>query len=358
MANDEAGAAVRKPQILVVEDNYLAAKAVCDLVEECGYAVAGSVARLDSGLDFIARQELDGALVDINLDGTMSFPLCAELRRRRVPFTFLTGYSASIIPAAFRDAPLLLKPIDRDRVKSVLADIFPVARPVSNAAKRNRLLQSLAEEDRRLLEPVLECVPLAAGDVLQHAGEPVGHIVFPDSGAVSIAVSALRERLEVALVGREGLVGHGALLDAGVSSSHAVVRFAGSGWRIASSELRSRVRLSPLLHRRLLRHLDVLLAEVGETAMANGRASIEQRVARWLLTASDRLETNALPLTHDLLAAALGVRRAGITVALHQLEGRHAIRSRRGRLEILSRSRLIEEAGGFYADGRSDRRGL
>ena len=96
-----------KPRILVVEDNYLTAKAVCDIVRDCGFSVAGAVARLESGLDFLAERDIDGAIVDINLDGTQSFPLCAELNRRKVPFCFLTGYAPSIIPPAFRSAPLL-----------------------------------------------------------------------------------------------------------------------------------------------------------------------------------------------------------------------------------------------------------
>src|SRR5215216_1730757 len=95
---DRAPRAAGKPKILVVEDNYLTARAVCDTVEACGYMVAGSVARVESGLDFLAAGDLDGAVVDIDLDGTMSFPLCAELRRRGVPFLFLTDYTRSIIP--------------------------------------------------------------------------------------------------------------------------------------------------------------------------------------------------------------------------------------------------------------------
>ena len=90
----------QRPEILIVEDNFLTASEVSDIVRDCGYGVAGTVARVNRGLDLLAERPVDGAIVDINLDGTYSFPLCAELDRRKVPFCFLTGL---VIP---RNIPL------------------------------------------------------------------------------------------------------------------------------------------------------------------------------------------------------------------------------------------------------------
>src|SRR5262245_10446053 len=94
-----------KPNILVVEDNYLIAEAVGDLLRECGCDVAGSVGQVERGMQFLAERTVDGAVVDINLNGARSFPICAELQRRNVPFFFLTGLSSSmVLPPAFRAA--------------------------------------------------------------------------------------------------------------------------------------------------------------------------------------------------------------------------------------------------------------
>ena len=87
----EQGAGHR-PEILIVEDNFLTASEVSDIVRDCGYGVAGTAARVNRGLELLDQKPVDGAIIDINLDGTYSFPLCAELERRKVPYCFLTGY--------------------------------------------------------------------------------------------------------------------------------------------------------------------------------------------------------------------------------------------------------------------------
>src|SRR5436190_9793951 len=250
-----------KLRILVVEDNYLTASTVCDMVEACGYTVAAAVGRVESGLDFLTKVPVDGALVDVNLGGTMSFPLCAELRRRQVPFTFLTGYPLSVIPDAFRDAPVLAKPIDQEQIRSALGSLAALESPTS-VPVQNLILQRLAAEDRRLLHPKLEKVALTAGDALELPGQTASHIVFPESGAVSIGITAPGHRLEVALVGREGLVGVGALLGAYAPRTHSMVLLDGGAFRVSSKELRSLMRESPRLRDRLLSYVDVLLTEL------------------------------------------------------------------------------------------------
>jgi CRP-like cAMP-binding protein len=101
------------------------------------------------------------------------------------------------------------------------------------------------------------------------------------------------------------------------------------------------------LHRQLLRGVNDFIGRVSATALANGQGTIEQRLARWLLTAADRLDTDLLAITHDALSQVLGVRRAGVTVALHMLEGKHALRSERRRVRILDRERLTAAAGPY-----------
>src|SRR5258708_26242323 len=111
-----------KPKILVIEDNCLVADALCDLVRDCGCDVAAAVGHVEHGVQFLADRTVDGAVVDINLHGSLSFSICDELQRRNVPFFFLTGHvGRTSIPAEFRDAKLLTKPLDVHQFKSALA---------------------------------------------------------------------------------------------------------------------------------------------------------------------------------------------------------------------------------------------
>ena len=342
--NDTPIASTAKPRILVVQDNYLAVKAVCDIVQDCGFAIAGAVGRVESGLELLARRDIDGAIVDVSLNGRQSFPLCAELTRRKVPFCFLTEteHGASTIPPAFRGTPLLTKPVEPSQIRSALTALVQ-----SGSARGNRLLQMLSEEDWSPIEACLERVTLRVGDVLETVAESTRHVVFPVSGVVSLGARMADRRIEVGLVGREGLVGAMALLDGAIATYEATVRFAGEAWRLPAPAFASLAQ-NRRLHDHMLHYVHALLAQISANALATGRATIEQRLARWLLMAADRLETNDIAVTHDSLAQVLGVRRAGVTMAMHALEGRQALRSERRRLRLLDRSQLEAAAGGFY----------
>ncbi|UYN95365.1 MAG: response regulator [Enhydrobacter sp.] len=111
----------RKARILVVEDNGLLAEVIGDFVMECGFRVVGPATSLDSGLVLAREAALDAALLDINLGGRLSFPICGALAARRIPFAFLTGYTQlALVPAAFRSAPVVCKPFEPEEMKSVL----------------------------------------------------------------------------------------------------------------------------------------------------------------------------------------------------------------------------------------------
>jgi CRP-like cAMP-binding protein/CheY-like chemotaxis protein len=353
----------RRPEILIVEDNFLTASEVSDMVRDCGFRVAGTAARLKRGLDLLAEKPIDGAIIDINLDGTYSFPLAAELDRRHVPYCFLTGYPASIIPPDFHGTPLLTKPADREQIRSALSGMLrqrapvvptppaeprpqPQPQPQPAPGRGNTLLQSLDAPAWAALGSCLEPAVLAAGEVLQESGKQPEHIVFPTSGAVSLEAGSGKERLQVALVGREGMVGTSLLLG-GAAPNTAVVQFAGAAWRAPAEALAARLAESPELHRQLLRGVNGFVSHLSLTALANSRGTIEQRLARWLLTAAERLDGNGLAITHEMLSQVLGVRRAGVTVALHMLESKQALRSERRRIRILDRDKLGAIAGPY-----------
>src|SRR5262245_19696585 len=110
-----------KPRILVVEDNLLTAEAVCDMVMRCGCDVAAAVGHVESGVRYLSENDIDGAVVDLDLHGSPSFPICRQLKEREIPFVFLTGYDHNYpVPAQFQDTPWLSKPLDREQLESAL----------------------------------------------------------------------------------------------------------------------------------------------------------------------------------------------------------------------------------------------
>jgi DNA-binding response OmpR family regulator len=342
-----------RPEILIVEDNFLTASEVGDIVRDCGYSVAGTAARVTRGLELLDQKPVDGAIIDINLDGTYSFPLCAELDRRKVPYCFLTGYPSLIVPSDFNGTAVLTKPCDPNQIRSALQamvrqrDATPAVPEVNPPVERgNQVLQELDAEAWAALEPYLEQTTLTVGQVLEEKARRAAYLHFPIGAVVSLEAGAGKQHMQVALVGREGMVGTSLLLD-GNAANRAVVQFEGATWRVPADVLVGCLENNRDLHRQLLRGVNDFIDRLSQTALANGQGTIEQRLARWLLTAAERLDTDLLAITHDALSQVLGVRRAGVTVALHVLEGKHALRSERRRVRILDREQLVAAAGPY-----------
>jgi CRP-like cAMP-binding protein len=341
-----------KPKILVIEDNSLVADAICDLVRDCGCDVAGAVGHVQHGVQFLSDCAVDGAVVDINLHGSLSFPICDELQRRKVPFLFLSGYAVqSSVPPQFRNARFLTKPVDAGLFKSALAE-FRLTPANDKGPRRwgNALLDQLGNDDITLLETKLERVALREGQLIEAAMQPAAHVHFITSGLVSLMARSPRgRRIELSQIGAEGAAGLSALLDSkGTSVVDAEVQLGGSAWRMATGDLRAILRLHRSLHDQMLNHVHSLMAQIAETTLATGHAKIEQRLARWLLLAADRCGSFKLPITHEQLSRSLAVRRSGITVALHMLESRHLIRSQRKLVEILDQEGLMREVEGLH----------
>ncbi|HTR84980.1 MAG TPA: helix-turn-helix domain-containing protein [Reyranella sp.] len=343
-----------KPRILVVEDNYFMAKTVCELVRDCGFDVAGAVGRVEAGQRFLEENHVDGAIVDINLDGTPSFPLCDELVRRSVPFFFLTAYERSAIPDAFRNTRLLTKPVEMKDFRSALTSLAP-HRPLAperrdgSFTRGNRLLQGLGAETWRMLQPHLEKTMLKRSKLLTEPGRVPEHVVFPTGGLISINALSGRRAIEVALVGNEGLVGVTALLGLRPAVNEAVVRLPGEAWQVAAAKLTELLPYSAELNEMLMHYVGSLLRQISQTTLVVGHAPIEQRLARWLLMVAERTDSDRIEITHDALARSLGVRRAGITVAMHLLESRGAVKSMRKLVRVLDREALARLAGDFHS---------
>jgi CRP-like cAMP-binding protein len=154
--------------------------------------------------------------------------------------------------------------------------------------------------------------------------------------------------IEIGLVGKEGMVNLPVVLGVETSPTDVFVQIAGSGWRIAAARLRAAMAESPAMRGLFLRYCNAFTMQVASTVLANGRATLPDRLARWLLMASDRLDSPVLPLTHEFLSIMLGVRRSGVTLALRDFEKQELVSRKRALITILDREDLVNVANGYY----------
>jgi CRP-like cAMP-binding protein len=213
----------------------------------------------------------------------------------------------------------------------------------------NRLLQACSAGDYAVLAPHLEAIRLPIRFVLEEANAPIEHVYFLESGLASVLASTSEaERIEVCIIGREGMSGASVVNGSDRSAMHTFIQLEGAGQRIAVGDLRAVMEDAPALQRLFLLFNESRAIQVAHTALANGRHTIEERLARWILMCHDRDDGDDIALTHEFLSLMLGVRRAGVTTALHILEGALIIRSTRGNIHIRDRVRLETVAGESY----------
>lgn len=214
---------------------------------------------------------------------------------------------------------------------------------------RNRLLRAMAPEDFARLEPHLEPIALQLREVVIAADAAVDELFFIETGMVSISTAHDERRIEVGLVGSEGLVGAVPVaLDCTTTPHVHFVQLAGEALSIGRDALCAALAESPTLRRLLLRYVHSLIVQITQTAYAHASLSLESRLARWLLMCHDRTEGDELVLTHDFLSMMLGVQRAGVTLAIQNLEGAGRIRAKRRRIEVLDRDKLLALTNGSY----------
>jgi CRP-like cAMP-binding protein len=212
----------------------------------------------------------------------------------------------------------------------------------------NHVLARLARADLRLLDPHLEAVDLPVRKQLVGRNKRVGHVYFPESGIVSVVANG-ESPIEVGIIGREGMTGVSVLLGSDEKAPHETyVQVAGSGQRLPADRLRDALDASSSLQKALLQYANRFLTQTTETALANGRHKLEERLARWLLMADDRIDGHELPLTHEFLGVMIGTSRPGVTVALQELERRGWITHKRGVVMIIDRDGLVKASNGAY----------
>jgi CRP-like cAMP-binding protein len=192
----------------------------------------------------------------------------------------------------------------------------------SSPTSPNRILSRLSKADFGLLEPHLQPVDLPLRKMLAVKNKRVDHVYFPESGMASVVANG-QQAIEIGIIGREGMTGPSVVMGNTDRVPHETyMQIAGHGQRIRADRLREAITTSSSLHQTLLAYVFSFMTQTTQTALANGRSKIEERLARWLLMARDRMDSDELPLTHEFLAIMLGVRRSGVTVALQELSAR------------------------------------
>ncbi len=222
--------------------------------------------------------------------------------------------------------------------------------PSSANPKQNGLLASLPDSEWERWQPQLEPVQMALGQVLYETGVKLTNVYFPTTSIVSLLyVMEDGASAEIAVVGHEGIVGISMFMGGNSTSSRAVVQSAGQGYRLKSHLLMQEFnRAGPVLHL-LLRYTQALITQMAQTAVCNRHHTLDQQLCRWLLLSLDRLQSNELVMTQELIANMLGVRREGVTEAAGRLHKAGMINYVRGRITVLDRTRLERRVCECYA---------
>lgn len=219
----------------------------------------------------------------------------------------------------------------------------------------NRFLAALPEDESRRILDLSERIEIGAVRPLYEVGAAMEHCYFPERGIVSLIIR-LADGFESAsgMVGPEGLIGLGALAHDSLPAPNAfVIQMPLVGRRIRSTLLRTVILRSPAVLDGVLRFDQAIKSQIAQTVVCNRRHSVQQRLGRWLLMASDRAIGNELPLTHEFLSAAIGAQRASVTLAAKLLRDAGAIQYRHGHVRIQDRRRLNEISCECYSVVRS-----
>lgn len=219
-----------------------------------------------------------------------------------------------------------------------------------HSPSQNHLLAALPTAEFEALATHLELVPMRLGQMLYEPGGQLQHAYFPTSSIVSLHyVMESGASAETAGVGNEGMVGVSLFMGGDTTPSSAVVQTAGHAYRLERRLLKQEFERGGLLQKLLLRYTQALLTQMAQTAVCNRHHSLEQQLCRWLLLTLDRLPSNELVMTQELVASMLGVRREGITVAAGDLQRAGYISYRRGHIAVLNRTGLETQSCECYA---------
>ena len=223
-------------------------------------------------------------------------------------------------------------------------------KPSEISPEQNYLLAGLPPEVRRRIYPQLELMSFPLGESLYESGYAMRYAYFPTDSIVSLLyVMENGSSAEIAIVGNEGILGIPLFMGGGSTPSRAIVQSAGNAYQLQEKGLQEEFNRGGDFHNLLLRYTQSLITQMAQTAVCNRHHTIEQQLCRWLLLSLDRLGTNTLNMTQELIANMLGVRREGVTEAAGKLQRAGVIEYKRGHIVVLDRPRLENLSCECYA---------
>lgn len=213
----------------------------------------------------------------------------------------------------------------------------------SNDTQKNHLLASLPADELTRLKSKLEPVSLKLGEVLYESGDKMDYVFFPTTAIISMLyVMENGATAEIGVVGNDGLIGSALFLGGDTTTSRAIIQSVGDAFRMKAKDAKAEFKLGGMFQEMVLRFTQALMTQISQTAVCNRLHSVEQQLCRWLLLSHDRLNSNELVMTHDLISNMLGVRREGVTLAAQKLARQNLIKNVRGTISIIDRQGLEE----------------
>ena len=212
-----------------------------------------------------------------------------------------------------------------------------------NAALKNYLLGALPAEEFAHVRSKLEPISLKLGDVIYESGDKMDYLYFPTTAIVSMLyIMENGATAEIGVVGNDGLIGNALFMGGDTTTSRAIIQSAGELFKMKAKDVKAEFALGGMFQQMLLRYTQALMTQISQTAVCNRLHSLEQQLCRWLLLSHDRLDSDNLVMTHDLISNMLGVRREGVTLAAQKLAKRKLIKNIRGTILIIDRQGLEE----------------
>jgi len=222
--------------------------------------------------------------------------------------------------------------------------------PVTPEPAENHLLAALAPEEQERIFPHLQLVDMPLGKVLYESGDTLRYVYFPTDCIVSLLYVLIDgASAELSVVGNEGLIGIALFMGGETTPNRAIVQSRGHAYRLSGQRLKDEFHRNGALQGLLLRYTQALITQMAQTAVCNRHHSVDQQLCRWLLLSLDRLPSNELTMTQELIADMLGVRREGVTEAAGKLQRLGVIRYSRGHITVLDRPRLEQLSCECYA---------
>ena len=208
-------------------------------------------------------------------------------------------------------------------------------------ARKNFLLAALPDDNFELIKSKLEPVSFKLGEVLYESGGRLDYVYFPTTAIISLLyIMENGATAEIGVVGNDGIVGVSLFKGGETTTSRAIIQSAGDAFRMKSNDLKAAFASGGRFQELLLRYTQALMTQISQTAVCNRLHSIDQQLCRWLLLSHDRLDSDKLVMTHDLISNMLGVRREGITLAAQKLAAKKLITNSRGTMTVIDRQGL------------------